>query len=302
MYAKRAFGEKMNATFDFIKENWKILFKFTTYLMLPLCLIQALSLNTLMSKSMAATANMGTSGVVNPMDLGLTFWMNYGATILCAIIGTMLLSSLVYGLMKLYNEREERLVGITFSGIRLILFRNLGRLVKLFLFSILLVAIVGVIIVLAVMLTPFTMIVLVPLLIACCIPIALFIPIYLFEDISLIGAFKKTFRLGFATWGGIFILALVLNIIAGILQGITMLPWYIATLVKYFFSVSDSGSAATISPLYSFFLYLLGILQTFGTYLSMIIIYIGIAYQYGHASEVVDSVSVEEDIENFDKL
>lgn len=48
MYAKRSFGDKLNATFDFIKENWKPLLKFTTYLILPLCLIQALSLNYLM--------------------------------------------------------------------------------------------------------------------------------------------------------------------------------------------------------------------------------------------------------------
>ena len=41
-----------NCTFDFIKENWKPLMKFTTYLMLPLCL-QGLTLNGLMSGTMA---------------------------------------------------------------------------------------------------------------------------------------------------------------------------------------------------------------------------------------------------------
>ena len=45
MYVKRSFGDKLNASFDFIKENWKILLKFTTYLLLPVSLIQALSLN-----------------------------------------------------------------------------------------------------------------------------------------------------------------------------------------------------------------------------------------------------------------
>ena len=52
----------------------------------------------------------------------------------------------------------------------------------------------------------------------------------------------------------------------------------------------------------NFFLYLMGILQAFGMYLSIIFTIIGLAYQYGHASEVVDSVSVEEDIDNFDNL
>ena len=36
MYVKRPFGEKLNASFDFLKENWKLLLKFTTYLLLPL--------------------------------------------------------------------------------------------------------------------------------------------------------------------------------------------------------------------------------------------------------------------------
>ena len=49
LYVQRSFGEKLTATFDFIKENWKPLMKFTTYLMLPLCLLQGLSLNGLMS-------------------------------------------------------------------------------------------------------------------------------------------------------------------------------------------------------------------------------------------------------------
>ena len=33
MYVKRNFGEKLSASFDFIKENWKLMLKFTTYLL-----------------------------------------------------------------------------------------------------------------------------------------------------------------------------------------------------------------------------------------------------------------------------
>ena len=35
MYVKRSFGDKLNASFDFIKENWKILLKFTTFACKP---------------------------------------------------------------------------------------------------------------------------------------------------------------------------------------------------------------------------------------------------------------------------
>ena len=46
----------------------------------------------------------------------------------------------------------------------------------------------------------------------------------------------------------------------------------------------------------------MAIIQTFGAYLAMIFTFVGMAYQYGHASEVVDSSTVETDIDNFDKL
>jgi len=40
----------------------------------------------------------------------------------------------------------------------------------------------------------------------------------------------------------------------------------------------------------------------YGSYLSAIFGIVGLVYQYGHASEVVDSITVESDIDNFDKL
>ena len=49
-------------------------------------------------------------------------------------------------------------------------------------------------------------------------------------------------------------------------------------------------------------LYLLAVVQAFGVYMSMIFSLLGLAYQYGHASEKIDYVMVESDIDNFDKL
>lgn len=303
MYAKRSFGDKMNASFDFIKENWKPLFKFTTYLILPLCLIQALSLNDVMGRSMAiAMTNTNTSDLNLLAQYGQTFWMSYGLSILCSIIGSIILSSMIYALIRTYNEREERLEGITLSALKPLLLKNMGKMLKMILLAMLLMIIAVMVLVLLATLTPFTLILTIPLFIACMVPMALLSPIYLFENIGIWAAFKKTFRLGVATWGGVFAISLIMGFIGGILQGIAMLPWYVATIVKYFFAMSDSGSVVTVSPVYNFFLYLLGILQTFGAYIGSIFMIVGLAYQYGHASEVVDSVSVEEDIDNFDNL
>ena len=56
LYVKRPFGDKLNATMDFIKENWKPMLKFSTYLILPLCLIQAISMNGIMGGTMGFAA------------------------------------------------------------------------------------------------------------------------------------------------------------------------------------------------------------------------------------------------------
>lgn len=63
MYVKRSFGEKLNASFDFIKENWKLLLKFITYLLLPVSLIQALSLNGLMGGALKISAVASTTAM-----------------------------------------------------------------------------------------------------------------------------------------------------------------------------------------------------------------------------------------------
>lgn len=303
MYAKRSFGDKMNASFDFIKENRKPLFKFITYLILPLCLIQALSLNGLMNGSMSALMSGAQAGNSNPFAAyGTMFWANYGLSIFCYMVGSIILTSLIYSLIITYNNRDERLEGITLSALKPLLLKNAGKMLKLTLLAILLLILVMAVIALLAYLTPYTLFLTLPLLIVCIIPVALLTPIYLFENIGLMDALKKTFRLGFATWGGVLAISLIMGFIGGILQSIAMLPWYIGTIVKYFFAISDSGSVVTVSPVYNFFLYLMGILQTFGAYIGSVFTIIGLAYQYGHASEVVDSVSVEDDIDNFDKL
>ena len=135
------------------------------------------------------------------------------------------------------------------------------------------------------------------------VPLAIWAPVYLFEDIYIIDALKKAYRLGFATWGGIVLISIVMGFIAAILQGVTMIPWHIGTIVKYIFAMTDAGGGATVSgrPV-AFVLYLLAVVQAFGVYMSMIFSLLGLAYQYGHASEKIDYVMVESDIDNFDKL
>lgn len=254
--------------------------KFTTYLLLPVSLIQAVKSERTDGRSVCQDCYVQDCDGAGYCIL-LGFMSYYGLYMIVFMIGSILLTSMIYALIRTYNEREERLEGITLGILKPLLFRNIKRLLVMTLFSILVMLLVGLVVGLLAFLSLFTLFLTIPLLIAFVVPLALWAPIYLFEDITVMESFKKTFRLGFATWGGVFLISLIMGFIANVLQGVTMMPWYIATLVKYFFSLSDVGSETTVSAGYSFILYLLGIVQAFGAYLSMIFTFVGMAYQYG---------------------
>ena len=156
-------------------------------------------------------------------------------------------------------------------------------------------------IVLLAVLTPFTLILTIPLLFAFMVPLALMAPIYLFEDISLGGGICKNIPVGICYLGR---RLSNFNCDGDYCQCVTRNRFY--TLVcdlycKMIFTMSDGGATSSSVGL-NFAQYLFSILMLYGSYLSAIFSIVGLVYQYGHASEVVDSITVESDIDNFDKL
>lgn len=101
------------------------------------------------------------------------------------------MTSLIYAMVRLYNEREERLNGVVFGDIKSLLLRNIKRLFLMGIACSFLFIFAVIFIVLLAVLTPFTLILTIPLLFAFMVPLALMAPIYLFEDISLGEAFAK---------------------------------------------------------------------------------------------------------------
>lgn len=306
LYKVRKFGEKISDTFSFISENIRPLFKFITYLLLPLCLFQALAFNGLMGQYFSTIGKMA-GGLSDNADIlssgGLQDMIGYGvASILFYGVGSMILGSLVYALMYLYEHREGRLCDITFNEIRNLLMRNIKRFVILVLIGIIFVGILVALFILMVMASPYLFFITYIGALVILVPISLAAPIYLFENVNVLEAYFKAIRLGFKTWGGVLAVFIVLSLIATVLQMITTMPWEIAMLFKNMFGAADAENAITSSVGYSFLTYILGVIQCYGAYLVYAILFIGNAYQYGHGSEKIDRVTVENDIEHFETL
>lgn len=297
-YVKRPFGEKMNASFDFIKQNWKVMLKYITYMILPICLLQSLTLNNFM-RLMYSPEFMQEIGKGETAQL-FSFFFEMLALMGFYILGTSIVTGLTYTFMKLYNERQEGIGGITYHDFKSLFWSNVGRYFLLCLAAILVMTGISVVITITAVLSLYTLWITIPLFFAISIAMTLWIPIYLFEKIGVFQAFAKSMRLGFATWGGVFLISLVMGLIAGILRGVLSTPLSVNYVIQSIFSYSDTASTPSVAG--SFMMYLFGVLSLFGSYISIVFTLIGLAYQYAHASEEVSGISVESDIDNFENL
>jgi hypothetical protein len=296
LYQERTYGEKLSATFAFVSENMQVLLKFLIYFLLPVSLVQAVALNGYFSSAIAISQSgndaTGIAKIVGSM----------GLMVLLYFVGTILLAVIVYALMHLYGERENRLQGLTWTELKPVFVKMLKRCMMLILFSILASIVFTALLLGVVSLHPFIGFVVALCVMMAVFPLALVYPIYFLEDnVTIIEAISKAFRLGFATWGGIFGIFVTLAILVSIVGGIISLPWAILNAMKMVMGANgEEGFVGSIG--YSFIVYLFGVVQCFANYFLYALPLIGLAYQYGHAAEKIDHVTVESDIDRFEQL
>ncbi|MDR0961782.1 MAG: hypothetical protein LBM62_04390 [Mediterranea sp.] len=302
LYGKRNFSEKLTVSFDFIRENWKPLFKYATYLILPVILIQSLTYSSLRSIVPQMELFMNSSAFAMVQTQMLSLLGNYLLNFALSTLAMLALSALFYALIQLYNRREERLEGITFHDFGSLMGHCAKRIfilgITLFFFICIYLLLMG----LAAYFSLWTLALTVPLFLVLCIAATLTVPTYVFEDIPLFDAIPRAFNMGFRTWGGTFLILLVMGLIASLLQSIVSIPLTIVLVAKGMFTLSDPQAVANTPVWVNMVQYVGTILMLYASYITTLFGIVGIAYQYGHASEVTDSVTVVSDIDNFDNL
>ena len=240
LYKKRSFGDKLGATFELVKISRKPMLKYMLYFVLPLCMLESICLMNIMN----ATAEIGVMEISDSASFLPVFLMRYGGTYgliaLFSILITLFFLSLVYALVKFYSETHEEDANIT-KIINDLIKNYAKKIVILFLFcvaaGIIVFFIMGILLYISLM----TLWGIIPFLFIFSIPLRLFVPIYLFEEIGIWNAFIKSFRIGFPTWGGTFLLALITSIISGLFAFIISLPYFLIYVVRGALSGSMDG-------------------------------------------------------------
>jgi hypothetical protein len=311
IYRTRTFTDKLGDTFNFLRENWRTITKYTIYIMLPVSMVLAFFANHFWNGYISLITALNTAGSMDDEGI-LSFGLSSLATLVVGIISYMILITLLFALIRLYTVREQRLANITMDELKPEMWFCMKRCMMMTLVGLVLViAFLALVVLMVVLLVSINgavallgFILLYGVAVAVMLPLTLVPSIYLLEDnIGVFEAYMKGFRLGFATWGGIFAITFVIGFITGVIQSFTMMPWYILSMVKMVINVSDKQDGSFFNSfLYDAIQYITCILTCLGYFISCIIEVVAITIQYGHASDKIDGVGVAKNIERFDEF
>jgi len=296
-YRQRTFSELFNVTFDFIRENWKPLLKYITLFLLPICMVQGLSMNSFFNGYVGLLQEMAT-GTENYTP---AMFVSYGLMLLTTWVGYVLMQALTYTMMKVYDERKERLVGVTFDDMKPYFWRYLGRVI----IAMLVAVGIGILIIMlmaavAYLLSPWLLLLMIPTGAVLMVPYALVTPLYIFEDCSLGQALKRGYTLGFKAFWLVLGLVILLSIIVQFVSGFVSMPFSIFMGVKMFLGAQDNAIAT--GALMTILSYLATVILSYVSNLLMPIQTVGLSYLYSHTVEKEEGLTNSRDIQNFEQM
>lgn len=305
LYASRSIGETLSATFDFVAQNFVPLIKFLSAFLLPVSALMGLSYQSLVS-SFAHIEDYD-----DETELILSAVTGYIPVFVLCLIGALLTVAVTYTLMQKYQQRDNLLKGITLNEIKPLLKHNFWRLLKMLLLLTLIgmVAFVALVLVAAMIMSiggkfEVFLFLLYMAILAIALPLGLVLPMCVFEpELSLFSCVKKALRLGFKTWGTLFVVMLVITMLVQIVSVILIIPFMFTTVASMFFEIDSSQYASlayTSSAWFSVLTFASSLLFCFGLLLMSALSFVAFAFCYGRAADKVEGVSVKNAVQNFD--
>ena len=305
LYASRSIGETLSATFDFVTQNFVPLIKFLAAFLLPVSALMGLSYQSMFS-SFAHIENLN-----DETEQILSVVMSYLPVLLLCLIGALLTVAVTYTLMQKYQQRDNLLKGLTLSEIKPLLKHNLWRVFKM----LLLLTLIGMVAFVALVLVAMMIMsigskfeaflfLLYMAMLAIALPLGLALPLCVFEpELGLFSCVKKALRLGFKTWGTLFVVMLVITMLVQIVSFILMIPFLFTTMTTIFFEIDSTQYASlayTSSAWFSVLTFASSLLFCFGLLLMSALSFVAFAFCYGRAADKVEGVSVKNAVQNFD--
>jgi len=288
-YKNRGIGERLSVAFNFLKQNWKALYKNILIGGLPLAIIMGYLL-----------AEVYTARTILNFDLP-HFFLFYALLIFVSFLDTVYLYSMTGAVLHQY-ERNQLTESTGWNDLKDTFFKFAGKTALIFL--LVFIPIIFIIVIPAVFLgfttafashvPEFAVIILffALFLMAGFIVFAPFIsmlyfPAY-FSGKTVWESIKTSFVLGFKDWGSLFLAIMLLGIVFYIIYMI----FYVPLIVSSLFSIGYL----------SIFSYIFATLSAIGMLLSYPVMIVVFAFQYFSIVEKEEGVSLQSRLDDFENL
>ncbi len=295
LYELRNMGEQINATFDFVKENWRLWIKSHLLLVLVPSVMVAYFFSEPLRSLIAPE-------YIDPDDLYAlsqhdSFLENHGyAFLVLGGLGLSLSITVSMTLLKFYTKRLKGLEGIRFKDLLLEMLSCSLRMVGIVALFILVVtpafflmSIIGVLVPFIGQFAAFGFI----------LPALMLPAVVEFErGNNIITSIKRCYHLGMQQWIQFVFQGVVMVTIVLIADGTLFWPWWIFSEI----GVEMFGDLSFMSTLDFIVEIVLTIANVFVVFLSLSCFFIFQAYHYGSMLVYCDEESLVEKIENFENL
>lgn len=276
LYKERDFSHKMNATIEFIRQNFKNLAKNIIYIAGPFILIIAILnvyLQVILVSDNLTETNLVPFGLSSLLLMFITF------------VAVIMVITVVNSYIKIYHQRGNNDIEVS----------EVWKHTRKYFFSNLLAYVISVLV--SVIGFVFFIIPGIYLMVA----FSLIFIIIVQEDVGAFDALSRCFTLISGKWWSTFGLLLVTAIIVGLISSVFAIPIYVLQFLVGISAFGEPGFQTGDNAIYEAALMVFTVLQSVASYMLYTIVYVALAFQYGNLVERKEAVGLMDKIDNLGK-
>jgi len=249
----RDFSNKMNATFEFFKQNFKSLAKCLLYFVGPPALVTSLLIGSVFGDYMTLITGMASPGGQEAFTnyiMSVNFWLAVGLGVVIATITAVMMTATVNNYVILYSAKRSNQIETeeVWALVKQTFWMYFSTLIG---YVLLVIAAYLILIIPVVAFAPVS-----PFMVFFMVLVMIFGIIYLFIATSLIFSVRGFERKGFfgsiarsmylvrGKWWSTFGLIMIFSLIVSTISSLFILPWYITFIVSMLHSIEKGANAA----------------------------------------------------------
>jgi hypothetical protein len=298
----RDFSRKMNATFEFIKQNFKPLAKCILFIAAPPVLLSTLLLGSFMGDMFGQSFRQEQTDQMQNYFLSASFWIQWGLMIVFLTVSAVMNLATINNYIIIYGEKKSNKIEVSevWERVRSTFWMYLGTMVSFGLLITALLLVLSIPIAILGAISP--VLVVLGIMIFGCVAVYLVFAgsltffIRSYEQKGFFDSVFRSFKLVREKWWSTFGLIFVLYLIMGMVSYVFIIPWYVVTVVS---ALHNTSVDTFTEPSMTWQLMTIGFFTLY--YLAQMFLAalpnVGIAFQYFNLVELKEAKGLMNQIE-----